>query len=62
MSAEEIKRHLLEKVETLTEQQLLQLNNYVDAIKQEPAKEYDLLQHVESIVKERKDVLKRLAQ
>lgn len=62
MSAEEMKKHIIEKVETLTEAQLAQLNEYVDSMKQTPVKEYDLLPHVENIVKERADVLKKLAQ
>lgn len=62
MSVEEMKKIIIEKVEMLTEEQLVQLTKYVDAMNQAPAREYDLLPHVENIVKERGDVLKRLAQ
>ncbi len=62
MSIEEMKKNIIEKVEMLTEEQLVQLTKYVDAINQETAREYDLFPHVENIVKERGDVLKKLAQ
>jgi len=62
MSVAEMKKTILEKVETLTEQQLVELNHFVDSINQTPPKEYDLLPHVESIVAERQEVLKKLAQ
>ncbi|MDQ6609954.1 MAG: hypothetical protein M3Y85_09060 [Bacteroidota bacterium] len=61
MSVAEMKKTIIEKVERLTEAQLIELNNFVDAINKLPAKEYDLLPHVESIVKEREEVLKKLA-
>lgn len=62
MSVEEMKKAIIDKVEKLNEEQLVQLNQFVDAIGKEPSKEYDLLPHVENIVKERADVLKKLAQ
>ena len=62
MSVEEMKREIIKKVETLTEEQLIQLGQYVDAINQASVKEYNLLPHVEAIVKERSEVLKKLAQ
>lgn len=62
MSVEEMKKAISEKVETLTEEQLMRVSNYIDSINQTPGKEYDLLPHVEDIVKEREEVLKKLAQ
>ncbi len=62
MSVAEIKKTIIEKVDTLTEEQLVQLNEFVDSINKIPAKEYNLLQHVETIVAERAEVLKKLAQ
>ncbi len=62
MSVAEMKKTILEKVETLTEEQLVQLNQFVDSINEVPVKEYDLLPHVENIVSERAEVLKKLAQ
>lgn len=62
MSVEEMKKTIIEKVEKLNQEQLVQLNQIVDAIGKEPSKEYDLFSHVDSIVKERAEVLKKLAQ
>lgn len=62
MSVEEMKKAISEKVETLTEEQLMRVSNYIDSINQTPGKECDLLPHVEDIVKEREEVLKKLAQ
>ncbi len=56
-----MKKTIIEKVEALTEKQLIQLNEFVDSINKVPAKEYDLLPHVENIVSEREEVLKKLA-
>ena len=62
MSVEEMKKAIIEKVEKLNEEQLVQLTQLVDTIGKESSKEYDLLPHIESIVKERAEVLKKLAQ
>lgn len=62
MSVAEMKKTILEKVETLTEEQLVQLNQFVDSINEVPAKEYDLLPHIENIVSKRAEVFKKLAQ
>ena len=62
MSVAEIKKAILEKVETLSEQQLLEVSHFVDSINNNAEKEYDLLPHIESIVSERKEVLKKLAE
>ncbi len=61
MSVSEMKKTIIEKVERLTEEQLIQLIQFVDSINKLPTKEYDLLPHVENIVSEREDVLKKLA-
>jgi hypothetical protein len=62
MSAAELKKAILEKVETLTDQQLIEVNLFVDAINNNKRIEYDLMRHVEDIIDERKEVLKKLAQ
>ena len=62
MSVAEMKKTILEKVETLSEEQLIELNQFVDRINMQSSKEYNLLPHVESIVSERQEVLKKLAQ
>ncbi len=62
MSIEEMKKNILSKIEMLTEQQFMQLNNYLDLLDQDNSKEYALLPHAEAIVKEREEVLKKLAQ
>lgn len=54
-------KQLLEKVETLSEEQLIALNQFVDRINNIPVKEYDLLSSVDGIVSEREEVLKKLA-
>ena len=62
MSVAEMKKTILEKVETLSEEQLIELNQFVDRINMQSSKEYNLLPHVTSIVSERQEVLKKLAQ
>ena len=62
MSVAEMKKTILEKVETLSEEQLIELTQFVDRINMQSSKEYNLLPHVESIVSEREEVLKKLAQ
>ena len=62
MSVAEMKKTILEKVETLSEEQLIELTQFVDRINMQSSKEYNLLPHVESIVSERQEVLKKLAQ
>ena len=57
-----MKKRILEKVETLNERQLMELNNFVDNINNTPSQEYDLLGYVQDIVDERKEVLKKLVQ
>ena len=62
MSVAEMKKNILEKVETLSEFQLNELNLFIDRINNPAIKEYDLLQHVDNIITEREDVMKKLAQ
>ena len=62
MSIVEMKKTILEKVEKLTEEQLIELNHFVDTINKVDANEYNLLPHVDSIVSEREEVMKKLAQ
>lgn len=62
MSPAEMKKTILEKVDTLSEEQLVELREYIDRINNTRVKEYDLLPHVENIVSEREEVMKKLAQ
>jgi len=62
MSVAEMKKTILEKVERLSEEQLIELKKYIDQINNDGAKEYDLLSHVENIVSEREVVMKKLAE
>lgn len=61
MSVAEIKKAIIEKVAGLSEEQLIQVAQFVDSINNVPTKEYDLMPHIENIVKEREEVLKKLA-
>ena len=62
MSVAEMKEAILKKVESLSEDQLTELKHFVDSFNKQSTKEYDLLPHVESIVAEREEVMKKLAQ
>ena len=62
MSVAEMKKAIIEKVETLTDQQLIEVNLFVDAINKNEPKEYDLMPHIDNILNEREEVLKKLAQ
>ena len=61
MSVAEMKKEIIKKVESLTEEQLVALNRFVDSINHGSVREYNLLPHIENIVKEREEVLKKLA-
>lgn len=61
MSVAEMKKIIIEKVEGLSEEQLVQVAQFVDSINKIPANEYDLLPHVENIVTEREEVMNKLA-
>ncbi|MCW3107528.1 MAG: hypothetical protein JWQ09_2034 [Segetibacter sp.] len=62
MSVAEMKKTIIEKVETLSEEQLNELKQFIDRINNIHPKEYDLLPHVENIVSEREGLLKKLAE
>lgn len=62
MSTVEIKKTILEKVDLFSEEQLIELKEYIDRINRPLVKEYDLLPHIENIVSEREEVMKKLAQ
>ncbi len=62
MSTAEMKKTILEKVDTFSKEQLIELKEYIDRINHTGEKEYDLLPHVENIVSEREEVMKKLAQ
>jgi len=57
-----MKKTILAKVEELSEEQLIEVSQFVDRINKMPAREYDLLPNVENIISEREEVLKKLAQ
>lgn len=61
MTTAEMKKTIVEKIETLSESQLNELQLFIDRINKLPVKEYKLMEHVESIVSEREEVLKKLA-
>ncbi|MDQ6814771.1 MAG: hypothetical protein M3040_13625 [Bacteroidota bacterium] len=62
MSAAEMKKSIISNVETLSEEQLYELLQFIDSINNTKVKEYDLLQDVADIVSEREELLKKLAQ
>jgi signal transduction histidine kinase len=62
MSVAEMKKAILEKVETLSDEQIAEVKLFIDSIDKRSAQEYDLLPHIESIVAERQTVLKKLAE
>ena len=55
-----MKKIINEKVESLNEEQLKELNIFINKINNAPSDEWDLTEHVNSIVNER-EVLKKLA-
>lgn len=61
MSVAEMKIAIKEKIETLNETQLKELNSFINGIISVPVGEWDLENHVKNIVKEREEVLKNLA-
>lgn len=61
MTTAEMKKKIVERIETLSESQLNELQLFIDRINKLPVKEYNLMEHVESIVSEREEVLKKLA-
>ncbi len=61
MSVAEMKKIILEKIDSLSEKQLADLTQIIEDINNPQPKEYNLMEHVENIVSEREDVMKRLA-
>ncbi len=61
MNVAEMKKAINEKVDQLNEDQLKEVNIFINKINNAPANEWDLTKHVNNIVNERKDVLKKLA-
>ena len=61
MSVDEMKKIINEKVETLNEAQLKEVDMFISKINNLPAGELNLMKHVKDIVSERKEVLKKLA-
>ena len=61
MSVAEMKKIIVEKLDALSQEQLVDLEQFIDGINNPTEKEYDLMQHVENIVSDRGDVLKKLA-
>ena len=61
MSVDEMKKVIGEKVNTLNEAQLKELDAFINKINELSANEWDLSGHVENIVNEREEVLKKLA-
>ncbi len=61
MSVAEMKKIINEKVNTLNEAQLKEVDIFISKINNLPAEEWNLLEHVNDIVNEREDVLQKLA-
>lgn len=61
MSTSEMKKHIQEKVENLNDAQLIELDNFITKINNLPGGEWDLSNHIDSIVNERDEVLQKLA-
>ena len=61
MNVSEMKKAISEKIDQLNEGQLKEVNNFLNKINNAPAKEWDLTEHINDIVKEREAVLKKLA-
>lgn len=61
MSVAEMKKKIYEKVEALNEAQLKEVDIFINKINNLPAGEWNLISHVENIVNERAEVLKKLA-
>ena len=62
MSVAEMKKIILEKIDSLSEKQLAEVTLFIEDINNPQAKEYNLMEYVENIVFEREEVMKRLAQ
>ena len=62
MSVAEMKKKIIEKVETLSESELLQIHTFIDGISKTDKKDFDITKHIDSIITEREEVLRKLAQ
>lgn len=62
MSVDEMKKVINEKIDNLNEDQLKELNAFINKINSLPATEWNLSGHVSNIVNEREEVLKKLAE
>ena len=61
MSISEMKKEIEEKIETLNEVQLKEVEIFINRINNIPTGEWDLEEHVKNIVEEREELLKKLA-
>jgi len=61
MSVAKMRKVINEKVSRLNEDQLKEVNNFLNKINDTSANEWDLIEHVNNIVTERQEVLKKLA-
>jgi recombinational DNA repair ATPase RecF len=61
MSVAEMKKVISEKLNTLNEAQLKELDAFINKINSLSANDWDLSEHVNNIVKEREEVLQKLA-
>ena len=61
MSIAEMKKHLHDKVEAMEENQLKLVNDYIDLINKESNVRVSVISHAMEIIKERGNLLKKLA-
>ena len=62
MSVAEMKKAISEKIERLNEDQLKEVSIFINKINASPINEWDLTEHINNIVSEREEVLKKLAE
>ena len=62
MSVTEMKKKINEKIDTLNEEQLKEVDIFITKINNLFTDDWNLLSHVENIVSERAEVLRKLAQ
>ena len=62
MSVAEMKKAIREKIERLNEDQLKEVSIFINKINASPINEWDLTEHINNIVSEREEVLKKLAE
>jgi hypothetical protein len=61
MSVEELKKEIQKEIENLSPEQLKSVDNFIKNINSVSSKEWDLNEHVQNIMQEREEVLKKLA-